>query len=227
MRCFGKLCLPLLASLVLGLAYLGDNARGDTLVNFSDLTLPNAGGQTQTNNSGAVTGYYWNGPDPNGTTQPDGYGFTETVGQFTSGGAAFPNVYDNAFESWSGWAYSNVNDKTTSGVGNQFAAYSASGGGVNGAGSTYAVAYGATSAYGTPPTITLPQPSEVVSADVTNTTYAYLSMLNGDAFAKKFTPSDWFQLAISGFAPNGQLTGTVDFDLRKVRTSSATGRRSI
>ena len=144
MRCFRKLCLPLFASLVLGVGYLSGNARGDTLMNFSDLTLPNAGGQTQLNTSGATTGYYWEGPDPNGTTQPDGYGpgLTETVGQFTSGGVGFPNVYDNAFRSWSGWAYSNVNDTTTSGYGNQYAAYSASGGGVNGAGSTYAVAYG-------------------------------------------------------------------------------------
>ena len=59
------------------------------------------------------------------------------------------------------------------------------GGGINGTGSTYAVAYGASSAYGTPPTITLPAPTEVLSADITNTTYAYLSMLNGQDFGAK------------------------------------------
>jgi hypothetical protein len=213
MRTFNKLRLPLLTSLILGLAFLSGNAHGNTIVNFSDLTLPNAGAQTQFNSSGAVTGYYWSGPDPNGTIQPDGYGYTETVGQFTSGGAAFPNTYDNYYGSWSGWAYSNVNDTTTDGYGNQYAAIT--GGGVKGPGSTYAVAYGASSAWGTPPTITLPTPTEVLSADITNTTWAYLAMLDGnDHPAKQFTSSDWFLLTISGLDASGQPTGTpVEFYL--------------
>ena len=36
----------------------------------------------------------------------------------------------------------------------------------------------------------------VQSIDMTNTTYAYLSMLNGDSFAHKFGPGDYFLLDV-------------------------------
>ena len=211
MRTFNKLCLPLLASLVLGLGSLSGNARGNT-INFSDLSVPQSG--------------YWSGPDLSGTTQTDAYGNTTTIGQFTSGGAVFPNTYtawSDGYTNWSGWAYSNVNDTTTDGFGNQYAAIT--GGGIKGGtiisggtptpGATYAVAYGASSAWGTPPTITLPKPTTVLSADITNTTWAYLAMLNGNDYpAHQFTNSDWFLLTISGLDASGQPTGTpVDFYL--------------
>ncbi|MGO8691464.1 MAG: DUF4465 domain-containing protein [Thermoguttaceae bacterium] len=209
MRTFGKLCLPLLASLVLGLGSPSGNARGNTIVNFSDLTLPNAGAQTQFNNSGAMTGYYWNGPAPNGTAQPDGYGGSEIVGQFTSGGVGFTNGSAPDEYYWEGFSYSNVVDTTTDGWSNQYAAIT--GGGVKGPGSTYAVAYEGFYS----PTITLPTPTEVLGADITNTTYAYLAMLNGqDSPAHQFDSSSWFLLTISGLDTNGQPTGApVDFYL--------------
>ncbi len=215
-------CLPLLASLVLGLGSLSGNARGNT-INFSDLNLSasNPGVQTQYAPDGTtVTGYYWSGPDPQGTAGVDSYGDPDIVGQFTSGRAAFANLYETYF--WSGWAYSNVNDKTTAVSTNQFAAYSATGGGINGAGSTYAVAYDAAAAgMGgfAPPTITLPSPTEVLSASITNTTYAYFSMLNGDWLENAFGPNDWFKLTISAFNAAGQSTGTpVQFYLAKGTT---------
>ena len=46
-----------------------------------------------------------------------------------------------------------------------------------------------------------------VSVQVTNTTYAYLSMLNGDSFAKKFGPGDYLLLDVRGYAGAGG-TGT-------------------
>ena len=53
---------------------------------------------------------------------------------------------------------------------------------------------------------------------ITNTTYAALSMLNGDSFAKKFggasgNDPDWFLLTITGKNASGGTTGTVDFYL--------------
>ena len=53
---------------------------------------------------------------------------------------------------------------------------------------------------------------------VTNTTYAGLSMLYGDMFAKRFggpdgTDSDFFILTIHGLDANGDDTGSVDFYL--------------
>ncbi len=212
MKTFQKLCLPLLASLALGLCSLGPNAGANTVVDFSDLTLPNATSQTQFAPNGiTATGYYWDGPDPNGSTQPDGYGGTETVGQFTSGGLSFTNRSDITYPGvWEGFSYSNVVDTTTQGYTNQFA--SITGGGRYGPGSTYAVAYQGVYS----PTITLPAPTTVLNMDVANTTYAYYSMLDGDSFGDTaFSSSDSFQLSIQGYDTNGQSTSgePVVFDL--------------
>ena len=210
-------CLCLLALLVLDLGYFSSNVHGSTLVNFSDLTLPNAASQTQYAPDGTtVTGYYWNGPDPNGTTQPDGYGYTETVGQFSSAGVVFSNIYDNKFGSWSGWSYSNVDDATDPGYTNQYAAYA--GTAVGGSG-IYAVAYGYSMPLtcGSPlPTITIPAGMQVQSAMFTNTTYAALSMLDGDGFAKQFGPSDWFLLTITGEGASNNVLGSVGFYLKAI-----------
>ena len=200
MTTFKNLWLPLLASLVLGVGYFGGNAHGSTITDFSGLILPTDAAHTQ-RTGGAPSGNFWNGSD--------------SSGGFTSRGVAFPNSYTDwggGVYSWSGWAYSNVNDTTTDGFGNQYAAVTGSG--INGPGSTYAVACQDTWG-GTLPTITLPAPTTVLSADITNTTYAYLSMLKGQDYpAKQFTDTDWFMLTISGFDVNGQPTGTpVEFNL--------------
>ena len=87
--------------------------------------------------------------------------------------------------------------------GNQYAAYSATGGGINGTGSTYAVAYGASSA-----TVlrrrSLCPAHRGFGANITNTTYAYLSMLNGISSPRSSPHADWFPLTISGFDANGK-----------------------
>ncbi|MBM4092135.1 MAG: DUF4465 domain-containing protein, partial [Planctomycetes bacterium] len=56
----------------------------------------------------------------------------------------------------------------------------------------------------------------------TNTTYAALSMRDGDSFSKKFggelgSDPDWFLLKISGLNAGGGVTGTVDFYLADYR----------
>ena len=64
-------------------------------------------------------------------------------------------------------------------------------------------------------------PTLLNSAYFTNTTYAALSMQNGDGFAKKFggltgDDPDYFKLTITGF--NGAtMTGSVDFFLADFR----------
>jgi hypothetical protein len=157
------------------------------VVDFSDLSLPPSS--------------YWCGPVPNGTLQPDPYGGYDLVGQFTSGGVAFMNNYSLEFGSWEGFSYSNVNDTTTPGYTNQFAA--STGTAVSGAGNAYAVAY----TFDEPATLSLPQATSLSGMYITNTTYAYLSMLDGDGFSKQFTPSDWFLLTIAGLNSNNQPTG--------------------
>jgi hypothetical protein len=52
---------------------------------------------------------------------------------------------------------------------------------------------------------------------VTNSTFAYLSMQNGDDTAKKFVAGDWFKLTVIGLDEKGNTTGTVDFYLADYR----------
>ncbi len=142
-------------------------------------------------------GSYWNGSDG--------------AGGFSTSGVFFNNSYtyypDWEMESWAGWSYSNVTD-TAGGFGNQYAA--ATGGGVGGAGSAYSIGF-------------VEAPNETyldlgvhraLALKVSNTAYTYRSMLDGDAFAKKFAAGDWFRLRItgfSGFGASGSETGSIDF----------------
>ena len=52
---------------------------------------------------------------------------------------------------------------------------------------------------------------------ITNSAYAYVSMLNGDAYAKKFGEGDWFKLTIKGFDAEGAETGTKEYYLADLR----------
>ena len=144
------------------------------------------------------------------------YNGSDLAGGFTSGGAFFNNSYSPAFGAWSGWSYSNVNDTTTSGFGNQYAAFP--GTGVGGAG-IYGVAFNFSPGDAR---ITLPAGSLPLSVSITNTTYTALSMKNGDSFAKKFGGStgndpDFFLLTIQGRDSSNNLTGTVPFYLADYR----------
>jgi len=144
---------------------------------------------------------YWNGSDGSGG--------------FTSGNMSFSNNYNSTYSSWDGFAYSNMTDTTTSGPGNQYSAIT--GGGVNGS-SNYGVSY---MGYSTPPTITFSGSTDISGMYVTNTTYAYLSMKDGDSFAKQFggddgNDPDWFKLTVTG-AKDGSSVGSVDFYLADFR----------
>jgi Domain of unknown function (DUF4465) len=138
---------------------------------------------------------------------------TNTAG-WTSGGAVFGNSYDSSFGGfWNGFSYSNVNDASTSGFGNQYAAYAGTGFGGSG---NYAVAYAGLNAF-----INLPSGTSAQSVYLTNTTYAALSMLNGDMFAKKFggmtgNDPDFFDVTITGYGglgATGLVTGSTTFRL--------------
>lgn len=144
----------------------------------------------------------------------DSYYFPTKTTTFTSGNATFQHNYDDTFGSWYGFVYSNKLDTVTPGFENQFSAYASSV-------SNYGLAYYST--YSTAlPTITFDAPTTLSSALFTNTTYATLSMLNGDFFAKKFggasgNDADWFKLQITGHDQTGTATGTVDFYLADFR----------
>ena len=134
---------------------------------------------------------------------------------FTSGAGTFNHAFTDFGSGCcsSGWTYSNKTDTTTPGFGNEFSAYAGSGAGGS---ANYAIAF-----FGSP-TVKFASPSIVTGADFTNTTYTALSMLNGDAFAKKFggasgNDPDFFKLTIIGKDTLGATTGTVDYYLADYR----------
>lgn len=159
-----------------------------------------------------AAGSYWNGSGGSGG--------------FTSADAYFLNGYDSTWGSWDGWAYSNMTDTTTAGYSNQFSAITGSG--VNGS-ATYGVAYdGGAWGMASPPGLSFGAVSgtdynTVISgAYFTNTTYAYLSMRDGDAFAKKFggltgDDPDYFKLTIKGITEEAEYTSPVEFFLADFR----------
>ena len=139
-------------------------------------------------------------------------------GQFVSGGNAFLNSYDSSFGGiWSGFAVSSTTDTTTAGYTNQYSAIAGSG--ANGS-QTYGVGF--TFGGNVDPfhpdgsVVNLAAGQAPYSVQVTNTTYDYLSMLNGDSFAKKFGAGDFLMLTIAGYDSSGGVgnkVGEVDFYL--------------
>ena len=168
--------------------------------------LAGLGAQTTADfeNFGLATGEFLNGSDGSGG--------------FSSGNVFLPNNYNDEFGSWSGWAISAATDAETPGFTNQYSAYT--GGGYEGS-TAYAVAF----AGGTGSLVELEGDAGsgvVEGLYVTNSTYAALSMLNGDMFAKKFggetgDDPDYFLLTVKKYL-NGELsTDSVDFYLADYR----------
>ena len=144
---------------------------------------------------------------------------SDLSGGFTEGDVFFTNSYvpDPQFPFWSGWAISTKTDTVTAGFDNQYSAFP--GTGWDGS-ETYAVAYRST-----PPRIKLSgalesgQPEGVY---LTNGTYAYRSMTEGDQFAKKFggvdgNDPDFFFVTIKGYQDGQLKTDSVDFYLADFR----------
>ena len=151
---------------------------------------------------------------------PAGYLKQSTpAGGFNVHGTNFRNNYNGTYDSWSGFAVSNRTDKTTPGYLNQYSAFT----GAGAAGSAnYAVGFYAT--YEDSTHITFAGLTDLAGkgASITNTTYAALSMRDGDMFSKKFggasgNEPDWLKLTITGYAA-GVPTGTfIDFYLADFR----------
>lgn len=128
----------------------------------------------------------------------DYYNGSDSAGGFIDAGVLFRNNFTDfgEFTSWDGFAYSRVNDTETPGFFNQYAAIT--GTDFSGKG-TYAVAYVNEFA-----SLSVQEPVTFGGFYVTNTTYAALSMQNGDDFSKKFggldgADPDFFRLSIQGY----------------------------
>jgi hypothetical protein len=149
---------------------------------------------------------------------------SETV-SFGSGDASFSNTsgYSWGYSFWNSWAYSNETDSTTPGFGNQYSAYVTDGAGHAYTGDNQYGVYSKPSSGDVSATISFDE-ATISGMWVTNTTYAYLSMRDGDSFTTMFGATyedgesgpelvnmddpDWFKLTITGSNSN-----TVDFFL--------------
>lgn len=141
---------------------------------------------------------------------------------FDDGLAHFPCVYDTAWGSsfWSyGFAYTNKTDSVNGTYTNQYSAITAKG--YNGS-SQYAVVWGQNNilqlkgaAKGKP----------VKGFYITNSTYAYKTIRDGDMFSKKFggvsgNDSDWYKLTIGGYSGGTLKTTKVDVYLADYRPAN-------
>ena len=185
-------------------AFLGSMslAKSQQVIDLENLSLP--------------ADSFWNGSD--------------NSGHFVANQiATFPNSFvdwGGGMTSWSGFAYSNKLDTMTQSYSNQYSCYA----GYQLSGShIFGISYNA-SDWNTGQLIpnivsfsTVIQPSSIM---VTNSTYAALTMKNGDAYSKKFggdtgNDPDWFKLTIIGML-DSNVTGTVDFYLADYRFSDNT-----
>lgn len=168
------------------------------VVDFEDLSVPPAG--------------YFNG-DPGNLSPGD-----EVSQPWTSGAVDFANTFgidaDYAFPYWSGFAYSDVVNTTSNTFENQYAAYPGSGH----QSATYAIAYSGAAA------LSLPSPATVSGFRIANTTYAYLTMRDGDiyGFTQPLAAGGWFLVTATGRL-GGTITGAAEFYLADLRGGTPPG----
>ncbi len=151
---------------------------------------------------------------------------TQGYETFNSGLFVFENEYDTTYNSWSGWSYTNITDNTTPGYANQFGNITGSGESSSQFGMFYQSFTGNHKTF----ISNNGNPINLSGTYVTNATYAYYSMLNGDFFATQFGDTsnsaggeDWFLLTIYGLGSDSLHTGdSVNFYLADYRFADST-----
>ncbi len=137
-----------------------------------------------------------------------------------SGNSILINKHDTSWGGiWSGWGYSNMTDTITPGLVNQMSC-------IAGKGQNNSTIYGVTYVGDhSQDFIKLINPTIVSEVYLTNNTYAYLSMKNGDAFAKKFggltgNDEDFFKLDFYGWRNGIKKADSVSFYLADFRDAN-------
>ena len=152
------------------------------------------------------------------------YNGSDGAGGFTSGGVNFDNNYNAAWDSWDGWSVSNTTDLTTAGFANQYSAYNfpAGGGHSGNPNDQYGVfweTYGAVA-----PTIKFRGPVRLSDIWITNTTYAYLAVVNGDdgaGYVKgPFGAGDFFKVTVTGYDEANNPTASLEILLADYRDAN-------
>ncbi len=145
-------------------------------------------------------GTYWNGSDGSGG--------------FTSGNKFFYNTFYEDWNTWSGFAYSNVINYFYYNNVARFAAFPSGGADES---DNYVIAHQFEKIV-----IDFEKPEEMRTVQFTNTTYTALAIKYGYDYAKKFGgrdggDPDWFKLTIMGTGVDNEVTGPVDFFLADYR----------
>ena len=140
---------------------------------------------------------------------------SEADGSFVSKSITLPNNYNGEFDSWIGWSISSITDNTTPGFGNQYSA-------ITGVGFDNSQNYAVSFEFGENKIKLNDEGNTIDGFYVTNNTYAYLSMKDGDAFAKKFggetgNDPDFFLMTIRGYNDGEQQADSINFYLADYR----------
>ncbi|MDD3079219.1 MAG: DUF4465 domain-containing protein [Paludibacter sp.] len=195
-----KIFLGLFASALAFTSCQNENDTIQTVVDFEDVTLDSTG--------------YWDGSDMQGTYQAEnvwGADVTVYANTLNTGNTVLYNSYIKEWYSWSGFACSTLTDSVTAGYTNQYSVYAGSGAAGS---STFGVIYDDAA-------LICPADKngtfEVSSAMVTNSTYTYLYIKNGDngygaSDDSKYAAGDSLVLTITGYLSK-QKTASVDYYL--------------
>lgn len=154
------------------------------------------------------------------------YNGADGAQQFTSNDVVFGNSFEDfgTYIVWSGFAYSNMTDNTTAGFGNQYSSFAGMGAENS---DKYAI-------YNSGDTLYLPSSSNFGNVSIVNTTYAGISMRDGDQFAKQFgSPNgadgqpdgtngeDYFYITVYGWDENNDLVDSAEIYLADFQSADA------
>ena len=171
-----------------------------TVIAFMSLTAPVEAQVATFEGLTLDTTGFWNGADG--------------AANYIEEGFSFYNSYNSEWASWSGFSVSSVQDDSTGTWVNQYAVNT----GMAYSGNNFAVA--------TSDALVSFELNTINGFYITNSTYASISMLNGDAFAKQFggesgNDEDWYMLSIIGLVDT-VVTDTIEFYLADFRFADNT-----
>lgn len=148
---------------------------------------------------------FWNGSDASGF--------------FIASDMKFENQYNAGWQTWAGFSYSQKNDVTTTGYANQYSVVDPAN-----LKNKFAIFY---PSFGGDifSSLSAGNEFEPQSVALCNSTYAALSMKNGDDYSKKFggttgTDPDWFKVTVSGYIGNVKVS-SLDIYLADFRSTDS------
>ncbi len=143
---------------------------------------------------------------------------SDQSGGFVDGAAYFFNDYNTDWGSWSGFSVSKTTDTLAQNWSNQYAS-------ISGAGAHNSSAYSTLYSESTVMFTHSANGDSLYGLMINNSTYTYLTLLNGDNFAKKFggasgNDPDFYTATFYGYDANLELTDSVVFYLADYRDAN-------